>query len=71
MSVVTSLVDVGVQTKLDRVTVYLDPESKKKLEKLAKVKKRTLSNLVSVLIDEAVENAIAKGEIKQLHLLNY
>ncbi len=64
MSVVTTLVDVGGQTKLDRVTVYLDPESKKKLEKLAKVKKRTLSNLVSVLIDEAVENAIAKGEIK-------
>ena len=64
MAVVTTLVDVGGQTKLDRVTVYLDPESKKQLEKLAKVKKRTVSNLVSVLIDEAIENAAAKGEIR-------
>ena len=64
MAVVATLLDVGGQTKLDRVTVYLDPESKKKLEKLAKVKKRTVSNLVSVLIDEAIENAITGGEIK-------
>lgn len=62
MSVVTTLSDVG-QTKLDRVTVYIDPEVKKKLEKLAKLKKRTVSNLVSVLIDEAIEGAEKTGDI--------
>lgn len=62
MSVVATLSDVG-QTKLDRVTVYLDPEVKKKLEKLAKLKKRTVSNLVSVLIDEAIEDAEQVGAI--------
>ncbi len=63
MAVVTTLVDVGGQTKLDRVTVYLDPEAKKKLEKLAKLKKRTVSNLVSVLIDEAIQDAEQAGAI--------
>ena len=63
MSVVTTLTDVGGQTKLDRITVYIDPESKKQLEKLAKVKKRTISNLVSVLIDEAIQVAEQSGEI--------
>lgn len=62
MSVVATLSDVG-QTKLDRVTVYLDPEVKKKLEKLAKLKKRTVSNLVSVLIDEAIDDAEQAGAI--------
>ncbi len=63
MAVVTTLVDVGGQTKLDRVTVCLDPEAKKKLEKLAKLKKRTVSNLVSVLIDEAIQDAEQAGAI--------
>jgi predicted transcriptional regulator len=62
MSVVATLSDVG-QTKLDRVTVYIDPEVKKKLEKLAKLKKRTVSNLVSVLIDEAIQDAEQSGAI--------
>ncbi|MEL7038668.1 MAG: hypothetical protein AAFO04_24100 [Cyanobacteria bacterium J06592_8] len=48
--------DVGGKTNLARITVYVEPEVKKRLEIIAKAKKRTISNFVSVLIDEALES---------------
>jgi|GEM_PF-955015 predicted DNA-binding protein len=56
--------DVGGKTNLARVTVYIEPEAKEKLERLAKAEKRTMSNLISVLIDNAIEEAEAKGKIE-------
>ena len=48
--------DVGGKTNLARITVYVEPEIKRKLEAIAKAKKRTISNFVSVLIDEALNS---------------
>ena len=46
-----------------RMSLYLTPSLKKQLEALAKAKSRTMSNMVEVLIIEAVEKAKANKEI--------
>ncbi len=46
-----------------RMSVYLTPSLKEELAKLAKVKSRTISNMVEVLIVEAIEKAKTEGEI--------
>jgi len=54
---------VGGPTKLSRVAFYLDSELKEKLEELARKKRRTLSNLMAVIAEEAIKDAQSKGEI--------
>lgn len=51
------------QTKLSRIAAYIEDEAKAELEKLAKARKRTVSNLLAVLIDEAIKQAKDNGEI--------
>ncbi len=57
-----SLVSVPQNYK-GRMSLYLTPSLKKELETLAKARSRTMSNMVEVLIMEAVEKAKANKEI--------
>jgi predicted transcriptional regulator len=53
-----------VATNKARLVAYCDPEVKEKLEKLAELRLRSLSNLIeSVLADEVAE-AESSGELK-------
>ena len=49
--------------KLPRIVVYVPPETKAKLEKLAEKRLRPVSNMVLALIAEAIEKAEKEGEI--------
>ena len=49
--------------KKKRMSLYLTPSLKKQLEVLAKANNRTMSNMVEVLIVEAVEKAKINNEI--------
>lgn len=49
--------------KLPRVVVYLDPKLKSDLEKLAASRRRPVSNLLLVLIEQEVNKAKDLGEI--------
>jgi hypothetical protein len=42
-------------TRKPRLTIYLSPEKKQYLEEWAEADKRTLTNLVGLLLDEAME----------------
>ncbi|MBD2054791.1 ribbon-helix-helix protein, CopG family [Oculatella sp. FACHB-28] len=57
-------VDVGMPSDKPRVTVYIDEEIKNDLEKLAKASDRPISNLVLVLIKEAIAKAKSEGIIE-------
>ncbi|MEA5595767.1 ribbon-helix-helix domain-containing protein [Rivularia sp. UHCC 0363] len=50
-------------TDKKRVSLYIEENLKIELEKLAKVRKRSLSNLIEVLCEEAVRQAKKQGEI--------
>ena len=52
-----------VATDKIRVSTYIDPALKKQAEKLAKTQKRSCSNLLEVLLEQAVTEAIEKGVI--------
>ncbi|MEB3882334.1 hypothetical protein [Lyngbya sp. CCY1209] len=54
---INGLTTVGGPTKLARIAFYVDPEVKEKLEKLAGIQRRTLSNLMAVIAEKAVEEA--------------
>ncbi|WP_407696437.1 ribbon-helix-helix domain-containing protein [Stanieria cyanosphaera] len=45
------------------MSLYLTPSLKKQLEQLAKVNNRTMSNMVEVLIIEAIEKAKTNNQI--------
>ncbi len=62
-NMVTGIENVGGKTNLARVAFYLDPDLKEKLDKLAKVRRRTLSNLMAVIAENAIEEAEKNGEI--------
>lgn len=53
----------SVTTDKKRVSLYVDEEVKEKLERLAKARKRSLSNLIEVSMTEIVEKAEKEGEI--------
>jgi hypothetical protein len=42
-------------TRKPRLTIYLTPERKQYLDEWAEADKRTLTNLVGLLLDEAIE----------------
>jgi hypothetical protein len=52
-----------VTTDKKRVSLYVDEELKADLELLAKTKKRSLSNLIEVICQEAVDEAKKKGDL--------
>jgi macrodomain Ter protein organizer (MatP/YcbG family) len=52
-----------VTTDKKRVSLYIEEDLKIELENLAKVRKRSLSNLIEVLCEEAVQQAKKQGEI--------
>ncbi len=45
-----------VATNKPKVMIYLSEEQKSELDQWAKEEKRSVSNLVSVLVDQALEN---------------
>jgi len=47
-----------------RISVCVDSKTKNDLDRLAKIRKRSLSNLIEVLLEQAVEEAIKNGELK-------
>ncbi|MBD2316704.1 ribbon-helix-helix domain-containing protein [Phormidium tenue] len=53
-----------VATDKVRVSTYIEDGLKPKLELLAKVRKRSVSNLIEVLCQEAVDKAEKEGELK-------
>jgi macrodomain Ter protein organizer (MatP/YcbG family) len=56
----------SVVTDKKRVSLYIEETLKVELEKLAKARKRSLSNLIEVLCEEAVQQAKKQGEISSL-----
>lgn len=51
------------KTKLSRVTAYIEPELYADLEQLAKLDRRTISQMVGVLIERAVQAAKEEGKL--------
>lgn len=60
----TQLIPNNVTSKQQRFMVYIDQTLKEDAEKLAKLEKRSLSNLVNVLLQKAVDDAKARGDIE-------
>lgn len=52
-----------VVTAKKRMSLYLEENIKTDLERLAKLRKRSLSNLIEVLCEEAVASAKESGEL--------
>ncbi len=52
-----------VATNKARLVAYCDPETKEKLEKLAELRLRSLSNLIESVLVEEVAKAEANGEL--------
>lgn len=53
-----------VPTKNPRVVFYLPEELKEKLEKLARSNTRSVSNMVLALVEQAIKDAEARGELE-------
>lgn len=53
----------SVATKMPRLVVYLPPETKVKLEKLATYERRSLSQMAVYAIEEAIRRAEAEGKL--------
>jgi predicted transcriptional regulator len=53
----------AVTTDKKRVSLYVEEDLKADLELLAKARKRSLSNLIEVLCEEAAAEAKKSGEI--------
>ena len=51
-------------SRIPKVSVYIPEELKKDLELLANKQTRSLSNLINVLLQKAVDEAKANGEIQ-------
>ena len=56
----------SVVTTKKRMSLYLDEALKSSLERLAKIRKRSLSNLIEVLCEEELERARKNGELKDV-----
>lgn len=54
----------SVVTAKKRISLYLEEGLKEELEKLAKVRKRSLSNLIETCMDEIAKKAKQEGEIQ-------
>ena len=54
---------VQVPARIPRIAVYLQPEIKEQLERLAMLERRSLSQLAAIIIEEAVKKAEEEGKI--------
>lgn len=54
-----------VVTKKPRVSLYIEDSVKQDLERLAKLRKRSLNNLVELLCEEAIREAKKTGELSK------
>jgi hypothetical protein len=54
---------MDVVTEKRKISAYLDEELKERAEQLAKLEKRSLSNLIEILLQEAVDKAQAEGRL--------
>ncbi len=50
-------------TNLDRLTVYVDATLKEKLEKLASIEDRSMSQMAVVLIKKGIREAESEGKL--------
>ena len=48
----------------ERISVVLPEQTKKDLDKLCEVERRSISNFVYLLIQDAIDKAKAEGKIK-------
>ena len=55
--------DQAVVTKKSKVSAYLSDEVKVDADKLAELEKRSLSNLIEVLLQEAIDKAKKEGRL--------
>ena len=62
---IQTLIDVDMATKKPKVMIYLSEEQKKELDKWAKSEKRSVSNLVGFLVDQALEEYKGKNADKR------
>jgi hypothetical protein len=53
-------------TKKPRVSLYIEDSVKQGLERLAKLRKRSLNNLIEVLCEEALKEAKESGELVEV-----
>ena len=53
-----------VATDKRKISAYLEDSLKGKAERLAQLEKRSLSNLVEVLLQQAVDKAELEGRLK-------
>lgn len=53
-----------VVTSKKRISVYLEEDLKKRIERLASARKRSLSNLIESCMEEIVKQAEKDGEIQ-------
>ena len=56
----------AVTTDKKRISLYVEEELKSTLEALAKARKRSLSNLIEVICQEAVDKALSNGELNDV-----
>ena len=52
-----------VATDKRKISAYLEDSLKEDAEKLAKLQKRSLSNLIEILLQEAVDKAKSEGKL--------
>ncbi|NJK50879.1 hypothetical protein HC931_24690 [Candidatus Gracilibacteria bacterium] len=50
-------------TDKKRISLYVEENLKTDLERLAKIRKRSLSNLIEVICEEIVKQALHSGEL--------
>jgi len=60
---VNELLVKPLPSKLPRVAVYLDADMKKDLETLAKLDKRSVSNLIYAWVVDNIESAKREGKL--------
>ncbi|WP_322744822.1 ribbon-helix-helix domain-containing protein [[Phormidium] sp. LEGE 05292] len=58
-------INTTVPSKLPKVTFYLPEQLRRDLEKLAKIRRRSMSNLIVVLLENEVKQAKDSGEFYQ------
>lgn len=55
---------MAVATDKKKISAYLSDSLKEKAEKLAQLEKRSLSNLIEVVLQQAVDKAEVEGRLK-------
>ncbi len=57
-------IDLQCMSDSERISVVLPEQTKKDLEKLCELEKRSISNFVYLLIQDAIDKAKAEGRLK-------